>query len=136
MSTCAARSRARRRLLRKLAALLRAARAGAGWSSHETWVDDGYAAHAPVGTFRANPFGLHDVHGNVWEWCRDTFAPYSEPTLAGSGERVAVPTDEKVARGGCFQSDAEQCRSSRRTLVNRLTRIDSLGVRPMRVIDR
>ncbi|NOT29666.1 MAG: protein kinase, partial [Planctomycetes bacterium] len=52
-----------------------AARGGATWSDIKDWpeLDDGFVVHAPVERFAPNPFGLHNVHGNVWEWCLDGY---------------------------------------------------------------
>ena len=69
---------------------------------YELWLNDGYAGLAPVGSFRPNPFGLHDVIGNVSEWCRDWFQVYECPVRPGTGERIPVDAGpmRRVLRGG------------------------------------
>ena len=60
----------------------------------------------PVGSFPANPFGLYDMHGNVWEWCRDCWdeTEVTEPTSGGTWS-------SRVLRGGSWDNTAEGCRS-------------------------
>jgi formylglycine-generating enzyme required for sulfatase activity len=74
----------------------------------------------PVGKKKANPWGLHDVHGNVAEWCLDHYKkdyygtfPLDKPTL----QPVLKPTGERfshVARGGSWADEPEKCRSASR----------------------
>jgi formylglycine-generating enzyme required for sulfatase activity/tRNA A-37 threonylcarbamoyl transferase component Bud32 len=101
-------------------------------------LDDGFVGHAPVGTFRANPFGLHDVHGNVWEWCRDWLSPYSVAARAGDGERIgrAEDTSVRVIRGGSFNYAPERARSANRFGMPPALRTSSIGVRPARAVNR
>ena len=78
--------------------------------------DDGYTVHAPVGSFKANAFGLHDVHGNVFEWCRDWYGGFEIRVNAGDGERQ-VPREGaryRVIRGGGFGYATEYARSAYR----------------------
>jgi sulfatase modifying factor 1 len=64
--------------------------------------DDGYAGTAPVGSFQANPWGLYDMHGNVWEWCNDWYSAeyYKKARLADP--RGLAEGEERVIRGGCY----------------------------------
>jgi formylglycine-generating enzyme required for sulfatase activity len=68
-----------------------------------------------VATREPNALGLHDLHGNVWEWCADVYdqdfyasSPALDPVARGSA--VA----DRVTRGGCMHSFAEMCRTRHR----------------------
>lgn len=63
---------------------------------------DGFPWPAPVGMFRHNPFGLYDMHGNVWEWCQDTYDARAYLSQSRYDPLVGGTSDLRVIRGGCF----------------------------------
>jgi len=92
----------------------------------EDW-EDGYAVHQPVGRLDPNPFGLHDVMGNVMEWCQDGVLPDKsllddDGTFGGSLNRVF--------RGGSWACWAENSRSSFQSSTSSSNRFFDYGVRP------
>ena len=83
---------------------------------------DGYAGVAAVGSYPANAYGLHDMSGNVWEWCSDWYRhdTYATAHAAGKPERNPLGPQEsfdpmephekkRVLRGGSFLCTEEYC---------------------------
>ena len=67
-----------------------------------------------VGSFPPNAFGLYDMHGNVWEWCRDWYGDYAGDATDATDPAGPSSGSRRVLRGGCGFNDAEYCRSARR----------------------
>ncbi len=109
-----------------------------------------------VGTKKPNAFGLHDMHGNVMEWCldhyfKDTYSKFANVKLALSP--IVVPTERKwshVARGGHWADDASKLRSAARRASDKswmkhdpqrpqsiwwLTKFDVIGFRVVRAVE-
>lgn len=75
---------------------------------------DRWESTAPKGQFRSNPFGLHDMHGNVWEWVQDCYLPdYNGAPEDGSAVEVAN-CSRRVLRGGSWFSYARELRTTYR----------------------
>ena len=89
--------------------------------------NSGAATHA-VGTKQANAWGLHDMHGNVWEWCEDWYAD-KLPGGSVSDFKGAASGSFRVYRGGCWCFDAANCRSAFRFRFSPGLRVVILGFR-------
>jgi formylglycine-generating enzyme required for sulfatase activity len=88
----------------------------------------------PVGEKPANPFGLHDMHGNVWEWCEDTWHPSYEGAPNDGTPWVDEASVLRVLRGGSFGLSAENARSAYRLRGRPSFRWRSVGFRPARSV--
>ena len=70
--------------------------------------EDGWIGTSPIGSYPPNSFGLHDVIGNVWEWCRDTFTADYHQTASETDPYWACGR-ERSLRGGSFLCHSSYC---------------------------
>lgn len=80
---------------------------------NDNTVADGYSGTAPVDAFAANGFGLHNVTGNVWEWCADHFDPTYYERSPRHDPQGPDTGDRRVLRGGSYLCHLSYCRRYR-----------------------
>jgi len=93
----------------------------------------GVGETAEVGSFPANAWGLHDMHGNVWEWVEDCYLPsYDGASADGSPRSGPGCGANRVLRGGSWDYKPEDLRSALRYRLPPYYRVDEIGFRVAR----
>jgi formylglycine-generating enzyme required for sulfatase activity len=87
-------------------------------------------APAPVGSYPANPWGIYDMHGNLWEWVNNWYAEYE--TIRAVNPTGPAFGNDRVIRGGSWRANAEDCRSANRNHADPATHNSDLGFRLVR----
>jgi len=96
---------------------------------------DGYLNSAPVGSFAANAFGVHDMIGNLGEWIEDC-ATLSYAALQPDGTHGDGDCGKRVVRGGSWGTQPRQLRSAERIRYGPADVDDSIGIRVAKTLPR
>lgn len=93
---------------------------GSFWDNKQT---------APVGSFKANHFGLYDMHGNVWEWAQDCWNPSYQGAPNKGEARETGNCNARVLRGGSWSFEPDSLRSASRIMFSASGRYSDFGFR-------
>ncbi|MCP4639203.1 MAG: formylglycine-generating enzyme family protein [bacterium] len=89
--------------------------------------NDAHKVSAPVGAFAANPWGLHDMHGNAAEWTASLYRPYPYDTT--DGRNAPEVEGKRVVRGGSWRDRPRRARASFRQAYESWQRVVDVGFR-------
>ena len=96
----------------------------------ESGYDDGAARTSAVGSYPANPWGLHDMTGNVWEWTSDWYDPsYYSTSAAIENPKGPVSGKYRIVRGGSWRNLPALARTSYRGAHGTTERSEIIGFR-------
>ena len=99
---------------------------GSQWDSKQT---------SPVGSFAANPFGLYDMNGNVWQWMEDCYVDsYTGASVDGSARQGCGADASRVLRGGSWSHIPQRLRSAYRSRLTPDFRYLNVGFRAARTL--
>ena len=87
---------------------------------------------APVGSFAANPFGLYDMHGNIWEWNEDCWNPTQEGAPADGSARLDGDCRSRVMRSGSWYLFSKNARAAWRFKNDARVKSYGIGMRVVR----
>jgi formylglycine-generating enzyme required for sulfatase activity len=107
---------------------------GKNWKWDYFECNDGYKETAPVGLFKPNAFGLHDMLGNVREWTLDCFNQNYEGAPVDGSAWMTGECRYHVTRGGSWVTEPVYVRSAARYWVESSNQNDDLGIRLVRIL--
>ncbi len=81
---------------------------------------------ASVKTFAPNAWGFYDMHGNVWEWCQDTYGKYHDDS---NTSYPTLESDTRIRRGGSWYKYAKSLRSANRAYAHPGAKFQTTGFR-------
>ena len=106
----------------------------ANWERQIASCDDGHAKTAPVGSYDANGYGLHDVLGNVWEWTEDCWNDSYAGAPRDGSAWTSGDCSRRVLRGGSWNNFPGNLRSASRVRDPSGGRINLAGFRVARTL--